>query len=480
MDTILILIILQAFIGAYDTIYHHDLREGLPFRPTAALELKIHSMRSFLYSVMFFTLAWTQPQGLFAFLFAAIIVIEVALTFWDFVVEDQTRVLPPTERIVHSILGFNFAVIVTLLIPHWWEWLHQPTALQWLDYGIESWVLTVFGFGVLPFSWREWTSYRRLSKTEDSTLNSSFEKVPPKNILVTGATGFIGKTLCRVLLAQGHTLTLLARDFTKAANIGGKHLTLIDSLNTLTPDNHFDVIINLAGEPIADKRWTSARKSSLIASRVELTQQLVQWIATAKHKPSVLISGSAIGYYGPQQDAQLNEDGEVVESFSHQLCKDWELAALNAEKFGVRVVLMRTGIVIGRRGGALLKMLSPFSLGLGGQIGNGQQWMSWIHLDDWIGITLKAIATPEISGPINATAPQPVTNKEFTKTLGRALHRPTWMTLPSFAVKALFGDMGQELLLSGQKVLPEKMQKLGYPFKYPKLFPAIEEVINHA
>jgi uncharacterized protein (TIGR01777 family) len=480
METILTLIIIQAFIGAYDTIYHHDLREGLPFRPTAALELKIHSMRSFLYSVMFFTLAWAQPLGAFAVLFAAIIVIEIGLTFWDFVVEDQTRVLPPTERIVHSILGFNFAVIVTLLIPIWWEWLHQPTALQYIDYGVESWVLTLFGFGVLPFSWREWTSYRRLSNTEDSAPNSSFVKIPPKNILVTGATGFIGNALCRVLLSQGHTLTLLARDFKKAADIGGSRLTLINSLNVLTPDTQFDVVINLAGEPIADQRWTSKRKASLIASRVELTRKLVHWISTAKHKPSVLISGSAIGYYGPQQDTQLDETGQVVDSFSHQLCNDWESAALQAESFGTRVVLMRTGIVIGRQGGALLKMLSPFSLGLGGQIGNGQQWMSWIHLDDWIGIALKAISTPEISGPVNATAPEPVTNKVFTRTLGRALHRPTWMTMPAFAVNALFGEMGQELLLNGQKVLPEKMQKLGYQYKYSTLLPAIKEVINHA
>jgi hypothetical protein len=437
-------------------------------------------MRSFLYSVLFFTLAWSQPRGLFSLSFAAIILIEIGLTFWDFVVEDQTRVLPPTERIVHSILGFNFAVIVTLLIPYWWDWLHQPTTFQLVDYGLKSWLLTIFGFGVLPFSWREWTSYRRLSDS-DSIINRNPEFPPmlPQKILVTGATGFIGRVLCRVLLSQGHSLTLLARDFAKAADLGNTRLTLVGSFKELRSDDAFDIVINLAGEPIADQRWTSSRKQSLTQSRVDLTRQLVQWMSTAKQKPHVLISGSAIGYYGPQPVGQLSEDAKGVNSFSHQLCHDWESAALGAKALGVRVVLLRTGIVLGRQGGALLKMLSPFSLGMGGRIGNGTQWMSWIHIDDWIGIALKAMTTPGLSGPVNVTAPHPVTNKEFSYTLGRALHRPAWMTLPAFAVKVLFGKMGEELLLNGQQVLPSKILALGYSYRYPTLLPAIKEVIHH-
>lgn len=170
MEIIITLIIIQAFIGAYDTIYHHDIKEKLPQRPSAALELKIHAMRSSLYAVLFFMLAWSQPTGLYALALAIIILTEIALTFWDFVVEDQTRKLPATERIVHSILGFNFAAIFTLLVPIWWNWVNMPTALLITDYGIKSWILTMFGFGVLPFSWHEWSSHRRLSAMQRTTV----------------------------------------------------------------------------------------------------------------------------------------------------------------------------------------------------------------------------------------------------------------------------------------------------------------------
>ena len=170
MELILTLIIIQAFIGAYDTIYHHDIKEKLPQRPSAALELKIHAMRSSLYAVLFFTLAWTYPFGIYAIGLAVVIFTEIALTFWDFVVEDQTRRLPPAERIVHSILGFNFAAIFTLLVPIWWDWVNQPTTLLITDYGVKSWILTLFGVGVLPFSWREWRSYQRLSALPQSAI----------------------------------------------------------------------------------------------------------------------------------------------------------------------------------------------------------------------------------------------------------------------------------------------------------------------
>lgn len=480
METILTVVIIQAFIGAYDTIYHHDLREGLPYRKSAALELKIHSMRSSLYSVMFFALAWTQPHGIFAVLFAALIVVEIGLTFWDFVVEDQTRVLPPSERILHSILGFNFAMIVTLLIPHWWQWLHLPTVLAATDYGIKSWLLSLFGVGVLPFSWREWRSYRRLSRAPSKVSQLNVSRLPAQKILVTGATGFLGKTLCRVLIAQGHRITVLARDFSRAMDIGISRITLVSCIDDLSHDDHFDTVINLAGEPIASQRWTEARKKAITDSRIELTRQLVNWIANAKQKPSLLISGSAVGYYGPHDQDVLDENGSTNSSFSHQLCRAWEAAARDAHKFGVRVVLLRTGLVLGQSGGLLSNLLSLFSLGLGGRIGQGRQWMSWIHLHDWIGIVMHVMQSTDISGPVNATAPAPVTNREFTKTLGRALHRPTWMTLPAFAVKTMLGEMGKELLLQGQQVLPVKIHNKGYQFQYPALSPAIEEIVRHA
>jgi hypothetical protein len=318
-----------------------------------------------------------------------------------------------------------------------------------------------------------------LSRSNKNKQNiSDFKHLSPQNILLTGATGFLGKALCRVLLNQGHRLTLLARDFSKAAEISDSRVTLIASLDCLANDDHFDCVINLAGESIA-QRWSAARKKALFSSRVELTRQLVAWMANAKHPPATLISASAIGFYGTQDETRLDENSKAKDCFAHQLCRDWESAAMAAEALGVRVVLLRSGIVLGAHGGALLKMLSPFSLGLGGQLGNGQQWMSWIHLQDWIGITLHVMQCNNLSGPVNLTAPAPVSNKEFTKTLGQALRRPTLMTLPAFVVKLLFGEMGEELLLRGQHVLPAKIQSLGYQFRYPSLAPAIKEVVSH-
>ncbi len=294
------------------------------------------------------------------------------------------------------------------------------------------------------------------------------------NVLITGATGFIGSALCSRLLKDQHHIVVLSRhpQAVKAP------LTGISDLKQLKSNTVFDVVINLAGEPIADKRWSDQQKQRILSSRLDTTQKLIACFKTMAQKPKLFISGSAIGYYGTgKTNDVIDETGSGDESFSSQLCQQWEATALQAEALGIRTCLLRTGIVLGKGGGALKKMLPPFKLGLGGKIGDGKQWMPWIHLDDLVGIILYCIDHDELKGAVNGTSPNPVTNYVFTKTLGKALKRPTILPMPAMAVKLLMGQMGEELLLSGKKVLPTKILGAGYQFQYEALEKALLDIV---
>jgi len=294
------------------------------------------------------------------------------------------------------------------------------------------------------------------------------------NILITGGTGFIGSFLCERLLENKHDIVILSRNPEAVKSpIKG-----ISNLKQLKIDESFDIIINLAGEPIAGKRWTDKQKDIIFSSRIDTTNNIIEYLKVVKWKPKLLISGSAIGYYGLSKDTKnIDEQGSVDDSFSSHLCQQWEAVALEAELLGVRTCLLRTGIVIGKSGGALSKMLLPFKMGLGGKIGDGKQWMSWIHLKDLVDIIVFCIENEQCSGAINGTSPNSITNMEFTKTLGKVLNRPTIFPIPSVVIKLLMGQMGQELLLSGKQVLPVAILKAGYKFQYEKLEDALSDVL---
>ncbi len=232
-------------------------------------------------------------------------------------------------------------------------------------------------------------------------------------------------------------------------------------------------MINLAGEPIPAKRWTPSQKEKIRASRVNTTRALVAAIGKAKMKPEILLNASAIGYYGPCGDETVVEDTEPGGGFVSQVCIQWEAEAKKAEEYGVRVVLLRTGIVLGQGGGALAKMLLPFKLFIGGPLGTGRQWFSWIHMEDEVGLIVHLLQKGNATGAVNATAPNPVTMKEFCRTLGKVLGRPSWAPVPSFMLRLLTGEMA-DVIITGQRVLPEKAKKLGYTFKYPDLFDALQ------
>ncbi|MGZ5006533.1 MAG: TIGR01777 family oxidoreductase [Methylobacter sp.] len=298
------------------------------------------------------------------------------------------------------------------------------------------------------------------------------------NILITGGTGFIGSTLTKKLAEQGHAVTVLSRSPDKVARLCGPGVHALSSLGLLSAENYYQIIINLAGAPIVDSRWTEARKQLIRSSRIGLTEQLLAVIGRMNVKPELLISASAIGYYGNQGDTVLTEQSAPADDFSGRLCADWEAAAKQAEIFGVRVCLIRTGLVIGENGGFLQRMLLPFRLGLGGRLGDGRQWMSWIHLRDWIAIALTMINDSSMQGAYNATAPNPVTNAEFTRLLAQGLNRPALLPVPAWLLKIALGEMST-LVLGGQRVIPERLSAQGFKFQYEELDAALNEALRH-
>ena len=302
------------------------------------------------------------------------------------------------------------------------------------------------------------------------------------NVVVTGGTGFIGQALCVSLSRRGHRVTVLTRNGRAASQLFG---TLVTTVNWNGHDpgvweeslEGTDAVINLAGAPIADARWTDARKQLLTDSRVHLTQRLVEAISQRSSKPSILISASGIGYYGPSDDRVLSETAPRGQGFLADLCLAWENEARRAAEFGTRVVLLRTGMVLELDGGALPKMLLPFRLYLGGPITPGTQWVSWIHRSDHVGLIEWAVTTPSVSGPINAVAPEPERMQAFCATLGRVLNRPSWLPVPGTALRLGLGELST-LMTTGQRVSPEKALTSGYVFHYPTLEVALQTILK--
>jgi len=299
-----------------------------------------------------------------------------------------------------------------------------------------------------------------------------------KNILITGGSGFIGKRLVQVLLTLNHDITLLSRNISAAVTEFKGKVTLITDFIEIDDNSQFDIIINLAGEPLAQGRWTNKRKEKFIKSRLAITSHICKLIKRLKHKPELLINGSAIGYYGPHKSDFLDEGGSVVDCFSHELCRRWEEQALKAETSKTRVCLLRIGIVLGQNGGPLAELSLPFEYGISMQISNGQQWMSWIHRDDLIAITLHIMNQSDFHGAVNATAPNPVTNKGFADTLSRYIKTFVRIRVPGKLLSLMVGELADEVLITGQRVIPAKIQNNGFTFKYPELHTAFDELIG--
>lgn len=297
----------------------------------------------------------------------------------------------------------------------------------------------------------------------------------PIKILMTGGTGLIGRAFINHF--QGYDCTVLTRSMTAAANVLPTRVKIIDSLDGLKNLDAFDAVINLAGEAIIDKRWTTKQKAIISQSRWVITQQLVDLFASSQHPPKVFLSGSAIGVYGNRGEQVLREDSDVCQSdFASTLCVKWEGIAKQATPY-TRVVVLRTGIVLTPNGGALAKMLLPFKCGLGGRVSNGQQYMSWIHIRDYIDALDFLLKKSSVKMAVNLTAPEPVTNKVFTQALAALLRRPSFFTVPKFLLQWLMGESSC-LLLDSQKVVPKKLLEHDFSFRYPQINLALDHLIN--
>ncbi|MGL6147085.1 MAG: TIGR01777 family oxidoreductase [Plesiomonas sp.] len=297
------------------------------------------------------------------------------------------------------------------------------------------------------------------------------------NILITGATGLIGRALTKQLKRE-HQLTILTRDIDSARSVLGSNMVFWSTLDDRQSLDGIDAVINLAGEPIAYKRWSDSRKTLLCHSRWDLTEKLSALITQSSTPPHTFLSGSAVGFYGRQGDLTIEEDDLPHDEFTHQLCARWEALALQAQSDKTRVCLLRTGIVLDAQGGALAKMLPPYRLGAGGPAGSGTQYMPWIHIDDMVAAICFLLANPTLQGPFNMTAPYPARNYDFSETLADVLHKPHIMKIPALALNLSMGEMAV-LILSGQKAVPAKLEKAGFEFKFTDLQAALTDLLPH-
>ncbi|MEG4213218.1 thylakoid membrane protein ThyD [Microcoleus sp. S13_B4] len=304
-------------------------------------------------------------------------------------------------------------------------------------------------------------------------------------VAIAGATGFVGSRLVEKLQVAGHQVVVLSRDAAKAGRVFPASAYPNLEVVAYTPAESgdwqksiagCDAVVNLAGVPIAEERWTEARQQAILDSRRLTTAKLVEAIVNANPRPSVFVSASAIGYYGTSETAEFDETSLAGNDFLAAVCKDWEAAAQPAKNAGTRLAILRLGIVLGM-GGALAKMLPPFKLFAGGPLGTGKQWFSWVHREDVVDLILYALQNSQVEGVLNATAPNPVRMNELCQTLGEVLQRPSWLPVPSFALEMLLGD-GAKLVLEGQKVLPKQTLASGFQYQYPTLKLALEEILS--
>jgi uncharacterized protein (TIGR01777 family) len=480
MSLVLALLTIQIALGAFDNLWHHEITERLPAKRAARAELATHALRELCYGLLFGALAWWSWHGTWCFAVAAVLLAEVAVTITDFVIEDSTRRLPRLERILHTVLAINFGALLLAFAPTLMDWARQPTAIVPSAYGAWSWFLTVCGAATLAWSARNALAVLRHSGPTawEARRLAPGTRPKPRRVLISGATGFIGRHLGYALIERGDDLIVLARNREKAENLFGPHARVVTDLGAIDRATRIDAIVNLAGAPLAARWWTERRKRALLESRLGVTEALVALAARLAAPPRTWINASAIGYYGVRNDdVPLHEKAAPQPIFQSELCRAWEAAAMRASELGVKVALLRMGVVLGADGGALPALARPIRLGIAAVMGSGKQWVSWIHVDDLVALMLFVLDEETLAGPVNATAPAPARHADFMHAIAAALRaRPLRISVSERALRAALGELA-ELFVDGQRVVPERAAALGFRFRYATAGAALESLL---
>lgn len=472
------LLLAQIAMGGFDTLYHHELTQRLAWKPKAVLELRLHGVRNLVYAIVFVALGWSAPSGGWAGALLAMLALEAGITLWDFVEEDRTRLLPASERVTHTLLTLNYGVILALLVPMLWMRTGAPAALPLVWNGWLSVVFALATAGVIVSGLRDMAAaarMRRIVEPEAARLLGTAAR--RRNILVTGGTGFVGRRLVAALAGAGHQVTVLTRDRKRALDLPAP-VRVVTDLAQIHDAERIHAIVNLAGESVAGGLWTRARRAEITGSRVRMAATLDALVARLQVAPEVLVAASAVGFYGDAGEAVLDEGGAPGRGFSVEACRATEDAAEAFGVHGMRVVRLRIGLVLANDGGLVGNLLFPFEAGMGGPIGKGRQWMSWIHRDDLVRLIGFAIEDEALSGAVNAVAPNPVRNRDFARALGRALHRPALIPLPAGPLQWVLGDFARELFLASQRALPVKAVFHGFEFRHPEIGGALSAIVG--
>jgi len=482
MNTLFLLLSVQAALGALDNLWHHELQARLPQRTSARYEISLHAAREAIYGVVFFGLAWFEWRGAFAAVLTALLVIELGITMADFLEEDRTRRLPPFERVLHTVLTISYGLFLGLIAPVLWAWVQQPTAMVLAPHGWVSWLFTAYAAGVWAWSVRNTLAaiqlYRAAPPAPPRALHTRGLQPQPAT-LVTGATGFVGSALVADLVRDGQRVIVLTRDALQARASFGPSVWVVDTLDAIPSETTIDAVVNLAGARVLGMPWTAARRRQLLASRVDTTVAVVSLMRRLQKAPRVLVSASAVGFYGASPNASMEPLDETAPprpgEFQSDLCAAIEHEARRAEALGVRVVRMRFGVVLGHGGGAYPMQALAARLGLGAVLGHGRQPAPWVHLADAVGLVRFAMAHQTLQGPVNAVAPDAVTQATFAQALAASFGRRAWMRMPGLPLRVMLGEIST-LLLDGQNAVPCAALAQGYWFVHPQLRGALAEL----